>query len=57
MTLVFAIAMGALALAPVLAALARPRRLQRAAALCSAAGCALLVIVGVSAALGERTPC
>jgi hydrogenase-4 component B len=56
MTLVFAIAMGALALAPVLAALARPQPLQRGAALCSAAGCALLVIVGVSAALRGANP-
>ena len=56
MTLVFAIAMGVLALAPVLAALARPQPVQRAAALCSATGCVLLVIVGVSAALGGANP-
>jgi hydrogenase-4 component B len=43
----YAVAMGALALAPLLALRAR-----RLAALCAAAGCALLVIVGLSAALG-----
>jgi hydrogenase-4 component B len=50
-TLVFAIGMGALALAPFAAI-----RLDRAAALLSAGGCVLLVIVGLSAALGGANP-
>jgi len=50
-TLAFAIGMGALALAPLVAA-----RLDRAAALLSAGGCVLLVIVGLSAALGGGHP-
>ena len=48
MTLTFQVAMGALALAPALALIAR----ADAAALCAALGCVLLVIVGVDAALG-----
>lgn len=51
MTLVFAIAMAALALAPLLARAAQPL-----AALCSAGGCVLLVIVGLTAALGGARP-
>jgi formate hydrogenlyase subunit 3/multisubunit Na+/H+ antiporter MnhD subunit len=51
MTLLFAIAMGALALAPLVAL-----RLGRPAALCSALGCVLLVIVGLAAALGGARP-
>ena len=51
MTLTFAIGMGALALAPFVAV-----RLGRAAALLSAGGCVLLVIVGLSAALGGANP-
>ena len=51
MTLVFAIGMGALALSPFVAV-----RLGRAAALLSAGGCVLLVIVGMSAALGGANP-
>ncbi len=51
MTLVFAIAMGTLALAPLVAV-----RLGRVAALVSTAGCALLVVVGLSAALGRSHP-
>jgi hydrogenase-4 component B len=50
-TLTFAIAIGALALAPLLAI-----RLGRAGAALSAAGCVLLVIVGVDAALGGARP-
>jgi hypothetical protein len=50
-TVTFAIAMAALAIAPVLAA-----RLGRAAAATSAVGCVLLVIVGVTAALGGARP-
>jgi hydrogenase-4 component B len=53
---VFAIAMGALALAPVLALAAPSCRAARAAGICSAAGCALLAIVGLSAALGDGVP-
>jgi len=56
MTLSFAIGMGALALAPLLALIATAEPLRRAAALCSAVGCVLLVIVGVSAALGGSNP-
>ncbi len=56
MTLLFAIGMGALALAPLLALAAAARPLRRLAALCSAAGCALLVIVGMTAALGGASP-
>jgi hydrogenase-4 component B len=56
MTLMFAIGMGALALAPLLALVATAEPLRRAAALCSAGGCVLLVIVGVSAALGGVSP-
>lgn len=58
MTALFAIAMAALALAPLLALLAplpTPAR-ARASALCSAAGCVLLVIVGLDAALGGAQP-
>ena len=51
MTLVFAIGMGALALAPFVAV-----GLGRAAALLSAGGCVLLVVVGLSAALGGANP-
>ncbi len=51
MTVVFAVAMGALVLAAPLALWrARP------AALCSAAGCLLLVVVGLDAALGGARP-
>ncbi|MHB8658472.1 MAG: proton-conducting transporter transmembrane domain-containing protein [Solirubrobacteraceae bacterium] len=51
MTLVFAIAMSLLAAAPLVAI-----GLSRVAALLSAAGCALLVLVGLSAALGGAQP-
>lgn len=51
MTLIFAIAMGALALAPLLAS-----RLGRPAAFCSALGCVLLVLVGITAATGGAHP-
>jgi hydrogenase-4 component B len=50
-TVLFAIAMGALALAPVLAWSS-----SRLGALCSAAGCVLLVAVGIDAALGGARP-
>ncbi|MCW3020413.1 MAG: putative NADH-ubiquinone/plastoquinone oxidoreductase [Solirubrobacterales bacterium] len=56
MTLTFAIGMGALALAPLIALLATAEPLRRAAALCSAVGCVLLVVVGVGAALGGANP-
>jgi hydrogenase-4 component B len=55
-TLTFQIAMGALALAPLLALIAHAQTLRRIAALCSAAGCVLLVIVGLDAALGGAHP-
>ncbi len=51
MTLVFAVAMGALVLGPLLA-----HRGRRAGAICSAVGCVLLVIVGLDAALGGARP-
>jgi hydrogenase-4 component B len=51
MTLVFAVGMGALVAAPFTAA-----RSARTAALFSAAGCVLLVLVGFSAALGGPHP-
>jgi hydrogenase-4 component B len=51
MTLVFAVAMAALVLAPLLA-----HRVRRVAALCSATGCVLLVVVGLDAALGGARP-
>jgi hydrogenase-4 component B len=51
MTVMFALAIGALALAPLLATV-----LGRAAAGASAAGCVLLVIVGLAAALGGAHP-
>lgn len=56
MRAVFAIAMGSLALAPMLAALSHAVWLRRVAALCSALGSVLLVVVGVSAALGGAHP-
>lgn len=56
MRIVFASAMGALALAPLLAALPHSSSLRRLAALCSALGSVLLVLVGVSAALGGAHP-
>jgi hydrogenase-4 component B len=56
MTLTFAIGMGALALAALLALLAHAEPLRRAAALCSTTGCVLLVIVGLDAALGGANP-
>ena len=52
MTVTFAIAMGCLALAPLLAA-----RSRRLAAISSAAGCVLLVVVGLDAALGGLGRC
>jgi hydrogenase-4 component B len=51
MTLVFAVGMAALVLAPLLA-----HRVRRVAALCSATGCVLLVAVGLDAALGGARP-
>lgn len=56
MTLVFQIAMGALALAPIIALVAHAESLRRLAASCSAVGCVLLVIVGLDAALGGAHP-
>ncbi|MCA1689949.1 MAG: hypothetical protein LC720_05800 [Actinobacteria bacterium] len=56
MTVAFAFAMGALALAPLLLLLDARRSVCRAAAFCSAAGCVLLVVVGLSAALGGARP-
>jgi len=51
MTVLFAVAMGLLALAPLLAL-----RVGRVAALSAAAGCVLLVIVGITAALAGARP-
>jgi formate hydrogenlyase subunit 3/multisubunit Na+/H+ antiporter MnhD subunit len=51
MTAVFAVAMGFLAAAPLLTV-----RFRRVASLVAAAGCVLLVIVGMSAALGGAHP-
>jgi len=51
MTVAFAVAMGALALAPLLAI-----RLGRTATLACAVGCVLLVVVGLDAALGGARP-
>ena len=56
MTLLFAIGMGTLALAPLLVLLAGIRSIDRLAALCSAVGCVMLVIVGLTAALGGARP-
>ena len=56
MTALFAVAMGALALAPLLALLVDMRSVDRLAALCCAAGCVLLAIVGLTAALGGAHP-
>jgi hydrogenase-4 component B len=56
MTVLFAVAMGALALAPLLALLVDVRSIDRLAAICSALGCVLLVIVGLTAALGGTHP-
>lgn len=56
MTLLFAIGMGALALAPLLVLLTGVRSIDRLAALCSAVGCVMLVIVGLAAALGGASP-
>ncbi|MGI8558732.1 MAG: proton-conducting transporter membrane subunit, partial [Solirubrobacteraceae bacterium] len=50
-TLVFAVGMGALVLAPLLA-----HHVRRVAAGCAAVGCVLLVIVGLDAALGGARP-
>jgi formate hydrogenlyase subunit 3/multisubunit Na+/H+ antiporter MnhD subunit len=55
-TVLFAIGMGALALAPLLVLLAGIRSVDRLAALCSAVGCVMLVIVGLTAALGAARP-
>jgi hydrogenase-4 component B len=55
-TLLFAIGMGALALAPLLTLLVEARSSDRLAALCSGVGCVLLVIVGLTAALGGAQP-
>jgi len=55
-TLLFAIGMGTLALAPLLVLLAGIRSIDRLAALCSAVGCVMLVIVGLTAALGGARP-
>jgi hydrogenase-4 component B len=56
MSSLFAIAMGALALAPALAVIAVSPSLRRLAGLCSATGSLLLVIVGLTAALGGADP-
>ena len=56
MTAIYAIAMGALALAPLLAFSVPGPVGQRAGSLCSAAGSVLLVIVGIAAAIGDVTP-
>jgi hydrogenase-4 component B len=56
MTALYAIAMGALALAPLLALTAPRASAQRIACVCSATGSVLLVIVGIAAAIGDATP-
>ena len=56
MTVLFAVAMSALALAPLLALLLNAHPIDRVAALCSTVGCVLLVIVGLTAALGGARP-
>jgi formate hydrogenlyase subunit 3/multisubunit Na+/H+ antiporter MnhD subunit len=56
MTVLYAIAMAALALAPLLAFAVDVRVGPRVSAACSAAGCVLLVIVGVGAALKTSVP-
>jgi hydrogenase-4 component B len=56
MSVLYAIAMGALALAVPMAWLLPSRLGSRAASLCSAVGCVLLVIVGLTAALGSSQP-
>jgi hydrogenase-4 component B len=53
MSVLYAIAMGALALAVPLAWLGPSRSRERLASSCSAVGCVLLVIVGLAAALGD----
>ena len=56
MSVLLAVAMGALALAPAVALLVPRRFGERGGSLLSAAGAALLVIVGVSAAVGSSHP-
>lgn len=57
MSVLYAIAMGALALAGPIAFVGRSRgRHERLASLSSAVGCVLLVVVGVAAAIGRGTP-
>ena len=56
MSALYAIAMGALALAVPIAWLAPARVRERLASCCSAAGCVLLVIVGIYAAVGHSEP-
>jgi hydrogenase-4 component B len=56
MNAVYAIAMAALAVAPLIAFAIPSAVAQRIACVCSAAGAVLLVIVGVAAALGDGTP-
>ncbi len=56
MSALYGIAMGALALAVLLAWLGPPRWRERLGALSSAVGCVLLVIVGLAAALGGAAP-
>ena len=56
MSVLYAIAMGALALAAPIAWLAPARVRERLASCCSAAGCVLLVIVGIYAAVGHSEP-
>jgi hydrogenase-4 component B len=56
MSVLYAIAMGALTLAVPMAWLLPSRLGSRAASLCSAVGCVLLVIVGLTAALGSSQP-
>ncbi len=56
MSVLYAIAMGALALAVPLAWLGPPRWRERLGASSSALGCVLLVIVGIAAAIGSSEP-
>ena len=56
MSVLYAVAMGALALAIPVTWLAPPVMRERAGSCCSTVGCVLLVIVGLAAALGSSEP-
>lgn len=56
MSALYAVAMGALALAPLIGLLAHGRHGDRLGSLCCAVGCVLLAVVGIDAALGGSPP-